>query len=90
MTYPSNTTLLTRAHTSGSTPRLLTPPLRNRHQKVPPRVTHQAFHLPLTQSRQLRMIPSIRSRFESFIPFIRFAVSLSVSLFPRSSGARTE
>ena len=26
------------------------------------------------------MIPLIRSRFESFIPFIRFAVSLSVSL----------
>jgi hypothetical protein len=51
---------------------------------------HTDFNLGLTQSRQLRMIPSIRSRFESFIPFIRFAVSLSVSLFPRSSGARTE
>ena len=47
------------------------------------------LHFPLTQSRQLRMIPLIRSRFESFIPFIRFAVSLSVSLplVPISAGS---
>jgi hypothetical protein len=54
------------------------------------RVAYAGLDFALAQSCQLHIIPSIRNRFESFIPFIRFAVSLSVSLFPRNSGARTE
>jgi hypothetical protein len=53
-------------------------------------VADQALFLRVARSCQLHMVPSIHSGFESFIPFIRFAVNVSVSLFPRSSGARTE
>lgn len=50
---------------------------------------HADFDFGFAQSCQLHMIPSIRNGFESFIPSIRFAASLFVSLFPRNSGART-
>jgi hypothetical protein len=50
---------------------------------------HADFNLGLTQGRQLHVIESIRNRFELSIPSTRFAVSPSVLLSQRSSGART-
>jgi hypothetical protein len=46
------------------------------------------FDFALAQSCQLHMILSIRSKFESFIPSIRFAASPFGSSCPRCSGAR--
>jgi hypothetical protein len=56
---------------------------------VPPKIPGFSLNAALAQSHQLHMIPSIRNRFESFILSTRFAVSPSVLLFQRNSGAMT-
>jgi hypothetical protein len=48
-----------------------------------------SFALFFAQSYQLHVIPSTRSKFESFIPSIRFAASRFLSLCPRNFGGRT-
>jgi hypothetical protein len=49
---------------------------------------YTGLNLTLAQSCQLHMVPSIHSRFGSFIPSIHFAASPFGSSLPRCSGAK--